>query len=53
LTHKTDENLNYALAFVYIQIKQPAKAIPYATVLKQTNPDNPSYRQLFSVLGIK
>lgn len=52
LLNPTDESLNYAMAFVYVQTKQPAKAMPYAAVLKNNNPGNPTYRQLFAALGI-
>ncbi len=52
LQNPSDESLNYALAFIYVQNKQSEKAIPYATFLKNNNPDNPTYKQLFAVLGM-
>ncbi|MCW3089926.1 MAG: hypothetical protein JWP81_995 [Ferruginibacter sp.] len=52
LLYPSDEGLNYAMAFVYIQNKQPSLARPFATVLKQINPGNPDYLQLFTLLGM-
>lgn len=53
---KTDANsaiIYYALVYVYLQNGQLGKAREYATVLKQLDPDNPDYQQLFGMLGIR
>ena len=49
----SDESLNYAMAYVYIQNRQTEKAFPYVRLLKNVNPQNPDYQQLFAVTGIK
>lgn len=49
----SEESLNYALAYIYIQTNQYQKAIPYASVLKNINPNNADYKQIFMLLGIK
>ena len=48
----TDEKINYALAYVYVQNKQASKAMEYARVLKNNQPNNPEYEGLFKVLGL-
>ncbi|MDE3237286.1 MAG: tetratricopeptide repeat protein [Bacteroidota bacterium] len=50
--NNTDESLNYAMAYVFMQNNQPAKAMQYARVLKNSNPNNPDYQQLFQALGL-
>jgi tetratricopeptide (TPR) repeat protein len=45
-------NINYALAFLYLQKNQPAEAKKFARVLKQNDPANPQYLDLFQRLGI-
>lgn len=52
LINKEDADINYALAFVYINNKQPGKAYQYALVLKRIAPDKPDYQQLFSALHL-
>ncbi|HSF45076.1 MAG TPA: tetratricopeptide repeat protein, partial [Chitinophagaceae bacterium] len=47
-----DLNLNYALAFLYIQQKQFQKAIGPASVLKKADPANPDYQALFRELQL-
>jgi len=47
-----DAELHYALTFVYIQSNNKAKAIQTAIKLKQLDPNNPNYQQVFSSLGI-
>ena len=44
--------LYYALTFVYIGANNSAKAQQTATVLKQLDPTNPNYQQLFSQLNV-
>ena len=44
--------LYYALVFVYMQSNNVEKAQQAATVLKQLDPTNPNYQQLFSQLNI-
>jgi tetratricopeptide (TPR) repeat protein len=51
--NREDADINYALAFVYMNNKQPDKAYPYALVLKRVAPANPEYQQLFSVLHLQ
>jgi Flp pilus assembly protein TadD len=48
----SDPELYYALTFVYIQSNNKAKAIQTALQLKQLEPNNPNYQQVFSSLGI-
>ena len=50
--NKEDADINYALAFVYINNKEPSKAYQYALVLKRIAPAKPDYQQLFSVLHL-
>jgi len=45
-------NINYALAFLYMQQSNPQKARRHARVLKQIDPQNPEYQTLFRNLGI-
>jgi Tfp pilus assembly protein PilF len=45
-------DLNYALAFLYIQSGQTQKAMGPAMVLKKVNPSNPEYQGLFRSLQI-
>ena len=42
----------YALCFVYIQSNNTIKAKEAAIKLKQLDPDNPNYQQLFKNFGI-
>ncbi len=49
----SDESLNYAMAYVYMQNRQIEKAFPYVQLLKNVNPQNPDYQQLFAATGIK
>jgi predicted Zn-dependent protease len=48
-----EESLHYALAYVYLQNSRPDKARTHVMFLKQVNPNNPDYQQLFSSLGIR
>ena len=48
-----NESLNYAIAYTLVQNGQSNKAITYARVLKNINPNNPDYQQLFATLGLK
>jgi predicted Zn-dependent protease len=48
-----EESLHYAIAYVYLQNSRPDKARTHVMYLKQVNPNNPEYQQLFSGLGIK
>lgn len=50
--NSTSTSINYALAFIYFQNKQLAKARQYAMVLKRLDPNNPDYQQLFAALEI-
>lgn len=45
-------NINYALAFFYMQQNLPQKAIIHARALQAVDPQNPDYEQLFGSLGI-
>lgn len=45
-------DINYALAYVYLQNKQIEKARKYAAVLKRLAPESPDYQQLFTILGV-
>jgi Tfp pilus assembly protein PilF len=45
-------DLNYALAYLYIQNGQTQKAMEPAMVLKRMNPSNPDYQALFRSLRI-
>jgi len=45
-------SLNYALAVFYVQQGKPAAAMPYARNLRQLDPSNPNYQQLFQSLGV-
>lgn len=48
----TASNINYALAYLYLQKKLPQRALRHARVLQQTDPSNPNYQQLFRTLGL-
>lgn len=48
----SEPELYYALAFVYIQSNNKAKARQAASKLKQLDPNNPNYQQIFAKLGI-
>lgn len=48
----SDSELYYALTFVYIQTNNRSKAIQTAIKLKQLDPSNPNYQQIFNNLGI-
>ncbi|HEY3385678.1 MAG TPA: tetratricopeptide repeat protein [Saprospiraceae bacterium] len=50
--HPQAINLNYALAFLYMQQKLPGKARKHAEALHYLDPDNPEYQQLFRDLGM-
>lgn len=45
-------NLNYALAFFYLNQKNQEKARRYATLLKEIDGGNPQYQQLFRSVGL-
>ncbi|MFY0628506.1 MAG: tetratricopeptide repeat protein [Reichenbachiella sp.] len=47
-----NESINYALAFCYIQLEEPQKAGKHVQILKQLNPNNPDYQQLFQNFGL-
>lgn len=47
-----DAELYYALTYVYLQSNDRTKAIQAAMQLKQLDPNNPNYQQIFSTLGI-
>ena len=48
-----DVRLHYALAYLYINQKQPYKAIKHAFILKQADPNNPEYVGIFSALKLR
>jgi Tfp pilus assembly protein PilF len=48
----SDPELYYALTFVYIQTNDRIKATQSAMKLKQLDPTNPNYQQLYNNLGI-
>jgi predicted Zn-dependent protease len=48
----SDPELYYALTYVYIKMNYKSKALQVAIKLKQMDPDNPNYQQLFQSLGI-
>lgn len=50
--HPSAGNINYALAFLYLQKNLPEKAKKYILNLKQIDPQNPDYQQLFRNFGI-
>ena len=43
--------INYALAFFYMQQKQPGKARKYVETLYALDPNNPDYQELFRALS--
>jgi tetratricopeptide (TPR) repeat protein len=45
-------NLNYALAVMYLQRREPEKARPHASVLRRQDPNNPDYQGIFRSLGL-
>lgn len=45
-------NINYALAFFYLQQELPLKATVHARALHAVDPRNPDYQELFRSLGI-
>ena len=49
---RNSADINYALAYIYLQRGQAGKALPYVKTLKRLDPDNPGYQRLFTVLGI-
>jgi predicted CXXCH cytochrome family protein len=50
--HPQAVNINYALAFFYMQQNLPQKARKYAETLYALDPDNLDYQELFRNLGI-
>ena len=48
----SESELYYALTFVYIQTNNKVKAFQTAVKLKQLDPTNPNYQQVFKSLGI-
>jgi Tfp pilus assembly protein PilF len=52
-SYPQEESLHYALAYVYLQNSRSDKARTHVMFLKQVNPNNPEYQQLFSSLGIR
>jgi hypothetical protein len=47
-----DEQLNYALALLYLQTRQDGKAREPATRLKKQFPDKPDYQKMFQYLKL-
>jgi Tfp pilus assembly protein PilF len=45
-------DINYALAYLYIQLGQPQKAMVPAMLIKRADPANPEYQSLFRSLQI-
>jgi len=45
-------NVNYALAFFYMNQNVPQKAKKHAVVLRERDPNNPEYQALFRSLGL-
>lgn len=45
-------NINYALAFFYLQQELPLKAVVHARALYAADPRNPDYQELFRSLGM-
>lgn len=50
--HPAASDINYALAYLYLQEKLPQKALTHAKVLRQADPSNPNYQELFRALGL-
>ena len=46
----SDADLNYAIAYVYLQQGKTSDARPYIITLKNIDPANPGYRELFNLL---
>jgi predicted CXXCH cytochrome family protein len=49
---RDDEQLNYALALLYLQNRQDDKAREPATILKKYFPDKPDYQKMFQYLKL-
>lgn len=47
-----DADLNYAIAYVYLQLGKKAEARPYVIALKNIDPVNPDYLELFNVFNL-
>ncbi len=47
-----EEDINYALAYYYLQKKQPEKALPFGRSLRALHPDFPEYQEMFRILGL-
>ena len=45
-------NINYALAFLYLNQNKPDKAREHARILQRADANNPEYQQLFRNLGL-
>lgn len=45
-------NINYALAFLYVNQNLPQKARVHAELLRRIDPENPEYQILFRNLGL-
>ena len=45
-------NVNYALSYYYMQQKLVQKAMKHAAILRQLDPQNPEYQELFRNLGL-
>jgi len=45
-------NINYALAFLYLNQNQKGKALPHVRILKSLDPGNPQYQILFREFGL-
>ncbi|HET8827825.1 MAG TPA: tetratricopeptide repeat protein, partial [Pelobium sp.] len=52
LQANNNADLHYALAFLYLRQKQPTKAMSHAQILKELNPNNPNYAQIFNTLKL-
>lgn len=50
--HPHATNINYGLAYLYMNQQLPKKAMKYAEVLKAIEPGNPEYQELFRSLGL-
>ena len=50
--HPQAANINYGLAYFYMQQNLPERAMKYAEVLKAIEPANPEYQELFRSLGL-
>jgi tetratricopeptide (TPR) repeat protein len=45
-------NINYALAFLYLNQNQKGKAMPHVQILKSLDPGNPQYQSFFREFGL-